>query len=447
MKTTPYIIAVALLGSALTPAFGQSATSNTCSGSDPVGYLGISGIDCDCTVAPIGSGKPWQFRSEPKITSLEVDSRAGAVLKIGDVITHVDGHSIRTSAGANALSTLAPRKAVVLTVRRNGQTLKYAMTAESVCPTDTRLFGLYAPGNMPAAAAPGRPVVAGGAPRAAAPAIARAPYATTPAIAPAAAYSVSPRASFGMGLACTGNCSIKMSEKNGVATMKFSQPPEVYSVEKGGPADKAGIRRGDVLTHINDMPMERDKAGQLFANAKPGERVRFTIRRGSEHKTVLLEAAPRTAPMPALAQSSESLERARASLTHLQREQAEQMRKLQETLRESPKLEKRELQEMQRELLAQERSHTEKLSELARELSQAEVRMRVATGSASTACAIPALAPGAPGSLSRTLRYSGSMGDSEIEVRGSNPVSVTEQRGEVVITTGGTVVRVKKSQK
>jgi hypothetical protein len=249
-----------------------------------------------------------------------------------------------------------------------------------------------------------------------------------------------------MGLACSGNCSIQISDNNGVRTMKFSQPPEVYSIEKGGPADRAGIKRGDIITHINGKAMDDDEGGRLFANARAGETVRFTIQRGSERKTLSVKAAARTTPMPALAQSTASLERARESLTQLQREQASQMRKLQEVVRQSGKMDQEKLHELQREMLEQEREHKEKLTELARELSRADGRVRAATVAPGGSCAVPPHAPMAPGAISRTLRYSGSLGESDIEVRGSNPVSVTENRDEVVISTAGTVVRVKKNK-
>jgi hypothetical protein len=46
------------------------------------------------------------------------------------------------------------------------------------------------------------------------------------------------------------------------------------------------------------------------------------------------------------------------------------------------------------------------------------------------------------------LRYTGVIGDAaEIEVRGPNPVTVTESGDEVTITAGQTQVKVKKPRK
>lgn len=443
IKSQSLVFLALLLGSA-TPAFAQNATARTCGGQQPVGYLGISGIQCDCTISAPGSGRAWSFRNEPRITSLEMDSRAGAVLKIGDVITHVNGKAIRTRDGAQELSNIEPGEAVVLTVRRNGESLKYALTAGSVCPTDTRLAGIYAPkaqSNVVTSVTPTIP-----APKAEAPGIpqpaARAPGISAPML-PTPAPSL--RASFGMGLSCSGNCSIKISEKNKVARMLFSEPPEVYSIERGGPADKAGIRRGDVLTHIDGKRMDSEAGGERFANAKPGQQVRFTVQRGRERKAIDVLARERSPVSSRLAQSSESLVRARETITELQREQAAQLRKLQQELRKTGRVDEAQLRGLQRELLQTERQHNEMLAALARELTRADTRVRaVLVDSARNACLLPTPAPTA-GRSTRTLRYSGTLGNADIEVRGTNPVSVTETRNEVVVTAGGTVVRIKKT--
>jgi membrane-associated protease RseP (regulator of RpoE activity) len=249
-----------------------------------------------------------------------------------------------------------------------------------------------------------------------------------------------------MGLSCS-NCSIQLHEKNNERTMSFSQPPEVYSIERGGPADKAGIRRGDLITHINGRAMDSDDGGRLFANAKPGQSVTFTIQRGAERKTVSVRAAARSTPLPQLAQSSESLEKARESLTLLQRDQAEQLRKIQEELRRSQRIEDEKLREIQRVLVRQEQEHRRKLAELAKELTGVHNRMRAAmTDSARAVCSIqpPTLAAS---TASRTLRYTGMIGGTEIEVRGANPVSVTESGDEIEITAGGTIVKLKSTKK
>lgn len=435
-----FLAAFALIFSVAASGHAQNATGKTCDGKDRAGSLGISGIECNCTISSPGSNKTWSFRTEPKITSLEAGTPAGRLLRAGDVITHVNGKLITTHDGAQELADIRPGEPVVLTIRRNGLVQTYAMTPDAACLNDTRRLGIHA--RETPTGKPGAVAGAQGAPRPP-----KSLSTPAPPVAARGVAAVIPRVSFGMGLSCS-YCSINVSEKNGIKTMSFSQPPEVYSIERDGPADKAGIRRGDVITHVDGKAIDSSGGGSLFANAKPGQTVKFTVQRGGERKTISVRASARAAPSPQLTKSSESLERARASLSELQREQAAQMRKIQEELKRSQRMEQDKLRELQRSMLNQEREHRARLSELAAELTRTEQRMRAAmSDSARAACPVPWTTAAASARASRTLRYTGTIGDAEIEVRGANPVSVTESGNEIEISTAGTVVRLKRSKK
>ncbi len=462
-RATRYLIPLVIAMLWTAPLAAQQIAPAKCDGGDAVGYIGISGIDCNCTISTPGSGKDWSFRTEPKITSLEMDSRAAAVLRIGDVITSVNGKLITTYAGAQELAGLKPGVPVVLGVRRDGQALTYALTPESTCPNDTRLLGIYAPGRPP-----------GVAPRIAAPGIvtpAETPPATpqqslprawggyAPATAAPRGYApriptptiTTPRVSFGMGLSCS-DCGMQFSDKDKTSYMWFTRPPEVYSVERGGPADKAGIRRGDVITHINSKRIDSSEGGKTFSTAKPGQIVGFTVVRNNSSEVYRVKAERRSPlatpqPTPQLAQSSRALEEARQSLARLQRSQTEQMLRLQAELRRSQQTQEDQLRRAQQQMLREEQVHRQRLEELASQMARANVQMHAALAdSARGVCVTPATAPAAAARASRTLRYSGTLGGSDIEVRGANPVSVTETNEEVVITSGATVVRIKKAK-
>jgi hypothetical protein len=326
---------------------------------------------------------------------------------------------------------------VVLTVRRAGETLKFALTAETSCPGDARL-GIYAPGR-PQAAPPPRAYAATPTP---APGVVR----VTPPP-PGALVAPQPpiaRGSFGFGLMCSGVCEIR-TERDGA--LYFSDPPEVYSVERGSGADRAGIRRGDVITHVNGQSITSKEGGRIFGTAKPGSTLRFTVRRDGNSRSISLTAAreqPTPAPTADLTKSSEALERAQQSLRELQREQQRQLVQIQEELRRSRAAEQTRVRELQREFYRQEQEHRRKLTELSNELARAETRMRSALADSARSCAVASTSPRAS---SRTLRYTGVIGDSEIEVRGPNPVTVTETRDEVTISTGATQIKVKKNRK
>ena len=419
------------------PLAAQTTARGTCTAAQAIGFIGISGVDCNCT---IGSSSPeqWAFRTEPRITSLEMDTRGGQLLKIGDVITHVNGTLITTRDGARAFASIKPGQPVVLTVRRNGEQLRFALTPEAVCPDDSRSLGIYAP-RTPTIAAP-RPMAPSAASRVPAPRSAPTSRST-------AAFAATQRGSFGFGLMCSGNCEIR-AEASGA--LHFSQAPEVYSVERGSNADKAGIRRGDIITHVNGQSITSKAGGRTFGTAKPGQTLRFTIRRGGSSRSVSLTATASNtaiyAPTADLTKSSESLERARHSLRELQREQAEQMSKIQEELRRSKTTEEESVRALQREFYRQEQEHRRKLGEVSNELTRAEQRMRAALAdSARNSCAVASAAPRA--GSSRTLRYTGLIGETEVEVRGPQPVTVTEHGDRVTISAGGTQITVTKAKK
>jgi membrane-associated protease RseP (regulator of RpoE activity) len=75
-------------------------------------------------------------------------------------------------------------------------------------------------------------------------------------------------------------------EKTGMVYYIFYDPPEVWSIERGSPAHRAGIQRGDRLIEINGHPFTSQEAGRLFPNLEPGDRVVITYERdGVEKKT------------------------------------------------------------------------------------------------------------------------------------------------------------------
>ena len=70
---------------------------------------------------------------------------------------------------------------------------------------------------------------------------------------------------------------------------------KVYFVESGSPAEKAGIKKGDILTHMNGQPMTNGGivANQL-ANLQPGNQVKFKILR--ENKSIEITATAEFPP-------------------------------------------------------------------------------------------------------------------------------------------------------
>jgi S1-C subfamily serine protease len=55
----------------------------------------------------------------------------------------------------------------------------------------------------------------------------------------------------------------------------------------GGPADKAGLKTGDVLVKINDVkPADIQTAVKVIQALKPGKKVKFLIKRDGKEKEI-----------------------------------------------------------------------------------------------------------------------------------------------------------------
>lgn len=67
----------------------------------------------------------------------------------------------------------------------------------------------------------------------------------------------------------------------------------VTEVYKGGPADRAGLKRGDLVTMIDDREVYDEKGLKFLAAVNsPGERVRLTVLRGGHMRTKTVTLAP-----------------------------------------------------------------------------------------------------------------------------------------------------------
>lgn len=85
-----------------------------------------------------------------------------------------------------------------------------------------------------------------------------------------------------------------LSVNNGayVAAPADASTPSVIS---GGPADKAGIKVGDVITKINDVAIDEDHSlTSVLGKYQPGDKVQLTVVNGHDTRTVTVELG--TAP-------------------------------------------------------------------------------------------------------------------------------------------------------
>jgi membrane-associated protease RseP (regulator of RpoE activity) len=111
------------------------------------------------------------------------------------------------------------------------------------------------------------------------------------AIAPRA-LMVLPRGYFGFGISCR-DCSVEIDDDS-VPVWEFTHNPELTGVEPGMPAHDAGMRSGDILTHIDGSEMTSAEGGRLFGAVQPGDTVTFRFARNNTSREVQVVAEERT---------------------------------------------------------------------------------------------------------------------------------------------------------
>jgi len=418
-----------LLGLGLARAVGaQEVTARTCPADQEwVVDLGIAGFECNCTFASLPDGtRYWVFRSEPTVLRTREGGPAARLLRSGDAIVAINGSLITTREAGRRFANLRAGERVTLTIRRDGGIQRVELVAEGRCEPGA---GRGAPAEPELPARPehaARPEV---------------PAVPQPAAAPAlgmeallAAQGLGIRALrgqgwFGFGISCS-DCTIEILP-DGARVWEFSQPPEISLVEPGSPADRAGLRNGDVLVEIDGLPLVSARGGRRFGAVKPGETVRLTYRRGGDVDTVsvTVESHPLADPLSVMVagQLTGTDELIRGLLEEQEKEHAllEELRATE--LAEVPGVLERLLRarELAGEVAGQR--YEEMAADLLRSLQQAEhvELLRV-----------------------DQLRFAGSLGDVEVEVRGPQPVivSVVEEGEEMVILVGETRIRIRKAQ-
>lgn len=273
----PSLLTVALLGMQAAAASGQERAVVCPANEVVVGDLGYSGLECNCsfTVGGDGTQRQWRFRSEPEILGVKADGPAVGRLRAGDLITAIDGYLITTSEGGRRFARVQPGRPVELRVRRDGREMNVSITPRAACEK----VGVAppAPAAVPARPAPpkGERVVE------AAPAPAAAPELAVAVPAPPAPPKATPSGRLGFSLTCS-ECSVKVWDSGEGPRWSFSSYPEVSRVEDDGPAERAGLRAGDVLTHIDGIPLTSEEAGIRFGRVAPGDTVMFRYERNAK---------------------------------------------------------------------------------------------------------------------------------------------------------------------
>ncbi|HEV7589662.1 MAG TPA: PDZ domain-containing protein [Longimicrobium sp.] len=295
--------------------------------------LGWDDIRCQhCNINISRRHVRYEFATEPRLAGISGPGEGR--LREGDVLVAVDGHLITTDEAGDRLSAVRRGDRVRLTVRRAGRTQNVDVVAGERClepPVPPIPPQPPRPPRTPAAPRPPLPPEPPAPPRASdlgplpahpplppqAPRAPRPPLPPTPPLPPLPPPppEILPAGWFGFGISCD-DCGVRRNDDD--VSMYFTEPPVVENVEPGSPAQRAGLRRGDRLTHVDGLALTTRQGARRFAAIRPGQAVTWTYRRGSGAYTARTTAvrrpdAPPTPRTPATPASPRAAQQVRYS--------------------------------------------------------------------------------------------------------------------------------------
>jgi PDZ domain len=301
---------VALTAAMLALPAASSGQGSCRNGAARVPDLGFTTFSCDhCSIEQSPGRIRYRFGAEPRLRKISPTGEGR--LREGDVLVAVDGDLITTAEGGERLIRAPRGQRVRLTVRRGGATQNVDVVAGERCvapPTPPT------PPRAPLAPLPPMPPKPPSAPRPPrSPGHAHGgllppqpPQPPTPPLAPLAPMpplppvppsppDILPEGWFGFGISCD-ECGFRGRGRD--AQMYFGEPPVVENVEPGSPAQRAGLRRGDRLTHVDGLLLTTTRGAQRFGNIRPGQTVTWAYRRGSAAYTARATAIRRPDALP-----------------------------------------------------------------------------------------------------------------------------------------------------
>jgi membrane-associated protease RseP (regulator of RpoE activity) len=300
------------------PAMGQRCVR--------VADLGFDQVGGSINISQHNDQRPvFEFGGEPVIEGVRENGPGAGRLREGDAIVAIDGQLITTREGGRRYTAVNPGDLVRLSIRRGGRVQEVQVRAGERCMRMPRPPAPPAPparparpappGQPPAPPRPGAaqrpptpprppapPAAAHPAPPAPPAAPGRPPAPPRPATppvpptpptppAPPAPPEIMPDGWFGFGIQCN-NCGVR-SENGRRGVFQFREQPTVVNVEPGTPAARAGMQRGDRLTHVDGVSITTQDGWRRFSAIQPGQQVRWTYTRGGRAQTASMAALRR----------------------------------------------------------------------------------------------------------------------------------------------------------
>jgi C-terminal processing protease CtpA/Prc len=224
----------------------------------PGAAFGVTAYHCaSCGIETRGPDRlTFVFHTEPIV----LETAGGSGLRPGDVVVAVNGHPILTARGADAFTYPAPGESVV-TVRRDGEPVRVPTRVSSDCPADVDRVESHSSDTAPRRTTDARPATSGAGP-----------------------------GRFGFALACKPSCT-RARASNGTIYYKFDGHPPVAEIRRNGPADRAGLRVGDVVTEINGQSILQEAGVLPFLwSGGAATRVRLTVVRNGATRVIEVRA-------------------------------------------------------------------------------------------------------------------------------------------------------------
>jgi S1-C subfamily serine protease len=240
-----------------------------------VSRIAIGGISCDyCTLLRPADPRQsrWEFSSEPVVIAAERGSAVSSTVRAGDVVVAVDGHLITTPEGGRRFRSPDPGRTVSLRVRRDGRELTVAVQPETECEEVRQRSSAGVQRR-------GSPIDS----------VSVSPGVTT--IFPSAARAVTmplllPEGWLGLSFTCS-RCEVRVLGDS-ARIWSFAEPPSVFSVERNGPAARAGLQNGDRLVSISGLSLTSREGGELFGAVSPGQSVLLEYERNGQRRSTEL---------------------------------------------------------------------------------------------------------------------------------------------------------------